>query len=425
MKTRTLFSLGLSALAIGTVMAGSAIGGDAAKGSPADHARKAGKALDKHRPALAIGEAEAAVAAAPSVANYRVLLAKSYLQAGRFQSARAAYTDALSLAPDDGATALNLALMQIATGDFATARTTLIDHANQIALADRGLAMALAGDPAGGVALLTQAARLPGATATVRQNLALALALAGDWTMARAAASADLSPADVDRRMQEWASFAQPAAASDQVATLLGVHPVADSGQPVTLALSAAPTMTAAAPEAASVAEAEPVEKVVAIVPAAEPLPTPLLAPVVFGPRKEVVQPLPMQPSILIAADKAPAKVSFAAILRQRAAAQPAVRSGDWQVQLGAFGAPGVARDAWGRMTRRFSALAGHTPQGMMFKTGGSDFYRLSIGGFDRTQAVALCTKYRARGGACFVRRNAGDAMAQWLRKPGLQVASR
>src|SRR5689334_19168088 len=124
MKTRTLFSLGLSALAIGTVMAGSAIGGDAAKGSPADHARKAGKALDKHRPALAIGEAEAAVAAAPSVANYRVLLAKSYLQAGRFQSARAAYADALSLVPDDGATALNLALMQIATGDFATARTT-------------------------------------------------------------------------------------------------------------------------------------------------------------------------------------------------------------------------------------------------------------------------------------------------------------
>ncbi len=50
MKTRTLFSLGLSALAIGTVMAGSAIGGDAAKGSPADHARKAGKALEASEP---------------------------------------------------------------------------------------------------------------------------------------------------------------------------------------------------------------------------------------------------------------------------------------------------------------------------------------------------------------------------------------
>ncbi|KQR83126.1 SPOR domain-containing protein [Sphingomonas sp. Leaf343] len=424
MKTHSLLSLGLSALALGTVLAGSATGGDAAKGSPADHARKAGKALDKHRPAAAIDEAEAAVAAAPSVAGYRVLLARSYVQGGRFQSARAAYADALSLSSDDGATALNLALMQIATGDFATARTTLADHADHIALADRGLATALAGDPTGGVTLLTQAARIPGATATVRQNLALALALAGDWTMARAAAAADLSPADVDRRMQEWASFAQPAAASDQVATLLGVNPVADSGQPVPLALSAAPPMTAAVPEG-SVSEAEAVEKVVAIVPAAEPLPAPLLAPVVFGPRKEVVQPLPAAPTMLIAADRTPAKVSFAAILRQRAAAAPTAGSGDWHVQLGAFGAPGVARDAWGRMTRRFAALAGHTPQGMTFKTGGSDFYRLSIGGFDRTHAVALCTKYRARGGACFVRRSAGDAVAQWLRKPGLQVAAR
>ena len=50
--------------------------------------------------------------------------------------------------------------------------------------------------------------------------------------------------------------------------------------------------------------------------------------------------------------------------------------------------------------------------------------YRLSVGGFTRDAADDMCRAYRARGGACFVRREAGDRMAQWLRTP-VQMASR
>ena len=50
--------------------------------------------------------------------------------------------------------------------------------------------------------------------------------------------------------------------------------------------------------------------------------------------------------------------------------------------------------------------------------------YRLSIGGFDRDQADRMCDRFRAEGGTCFVRREAGDRIAQWLRTP-VQMASR
>jgi glutamate synthase domain-containing protein 3 len=35
-----------------------------------------------------------------------------------------------------------------------------------------------------------------------------------------------------------------------------------------------------------------------------------------------------------------------------------------------------------------------------------------------------MCRAYQAQGGACFVRREAGDRMAQWLKAP-IQMASR
>ncbi|MEG8023955.1 SPOR domain-containing protein [Sphingomonas aurantiaca] len=99
--------------------------------------------------------------------------------------------------------------------------------------------------------------------------------------------------------------------------------------------------------------------------------------------------------------------------------------TGSWYVQLGAFESAGVAKDAWGRASRRFAVLAGHSPNGMAFKAKGEDFYRLSVGGFSRSAADSMCRQYRAKGGACFVRQGAGDMMAQWLRKPGVQMASR
>lgn len=429
MKLHHLAGVGLAALlAIGSVQVAAIADArhDARlEKKAAGAAKAASKAIAKKRWDKAIVAAESAVALAPDDAGYRTILGSAYLRAGRFASAETAYRDALTLRPDDGRVALNLALAQIATGDWAAARRTLDSHAAIIPVGDRGLATALAGDPTGAIAILNPAARTPGSGAKIRQNLALAYALAGDWSMARIAAAADMSAADVDARIEQWAAFAQPRAASDQVASLLGVTPAVDSGRPVALALNApvpvtpvqdTPVQTAAAPVAEAPA---PI--------AAAPTPTPLLAKVAFAPHKEVVQPLP---TMLIRADAAPAKLALAGngakrIVQVVPAATPYVApGGDWYVQLGAFSNVAVAKAGWDSATRRFAALSGHKPTGMTVAARQGSLYRLSVGGFTRDAADQMCRSYRAKGGACFVRRDAGDRMAQWLRTP-MQVASR
>ena len=409
MNLRTIMTLVLSALLAVTAAPGIASASDRNAATDARiaaaSAGKAGKALARHDTA-AVAAAEGAVALSPHQADYRVLLGRSYLAAGRFVSARDAFADALSLAPTNGKAALNLALAQIATGDWAAARRNLDEHGAIIAPADRGLALALAGDPNGAVQLLTGVARSAETSPKVRQNLALSLALSGQWQAARVVAAVDVSPADLDVRLQQWAAFARPHGAADQVASLLGVTPVADAGQPRRLALvdrpdaGIAPVAAPVAPDAAGVAAA---------------------GRVVFGPRAEVVQPLPgAVPTGLVAArvirpDATPARTTLATASSAR---------GDWFVQIGAFGSSAVAHDAWNRAARRMPTLAAHGPSSASFTTGHTTFQRLSVGGFTRSQANAMCLRYRALGGSCFVRAGAGDQIASWARKEGAQVAA-
>ena len=80
------------------------------------------------------------------------------------------------------------------------------------------------------------------------------------------------------------------------------------------------------------------------------------------------------------------------------------------------------------RATRRYPAFAAQNPTGMAFKTAAGSVYRLSVGGYTRAEAVAMCSAYRARGGQCFVREGAGDQAASWLasaKQPVRQLASR
>lgn len=463
MKTRSAttfgpLSLGLSVLllggtAVGVTGAGIAVASARDQNRTEQHARQeaaiAQKWLGTGRYDLATRHAEAAVGFAPQAAGYRMLLGQSYLKGGRFASARDAFADALTLDPRNGRAALHFALAQIATGDWAGARKTVDDHADTIAVADRGLAMALAGDPAAAVALLQPAARLPDSDAKLRQNLALSLALAGQWQAAKTVIAIDVAPDQVDRRIMEWAKFAQPKSASDQIAALLGVTPAVDPGQPVALALNGA--VQADAPVAA-VAKADPIdaympgkpaEAVVAPADAtpalvAEPAPM-AVAPievaaarptgqVVFGERHEVVQPIPA------AADARPARLPVrrsAMVVRTPVAVVAApvasmahtAAKGNFYVQLGAYESAGVAHDAWTRAGRRFAGLTSHMPQGMSVSTAGKTFYRLSVGGFARGDAVSLCGTYRASGGTCFVRAGAGDQVAMWAK--GRELASR
>ena len=396
----------------------------------------ASKALAKHQWGKAVAAAEQAVALAPDDAGYRTILGSAYLRAGRFASAETAYKDVLMLQPENARVALNLALAQIANGRWPEARVTLDRHADTIPAADRGLALALAGDPAAAVTVLTAATRSASADAKTRQNLALAMALSGEWQQARTLIGLDLAPAEADKRIVEWASFARPAAASSQVAALLGVTAVADPGQPVALALAGAPSVGVASetPVEAFMPGPSPAEDVVAVAAATQPEPQPQLVdtPVSRGPVAVTVapaeQPIPVvavpafKPRLIAA--PIPYKTALAPVRKATKVARvPA--GGTWVVQLGAFQNAAVAKDGWRRVTRRFAALSGHQPGGMNASVKGATFYRLSVGGFARADAVALCRGIRAKGGSCFVRQQAGDQLAAWARPKGVQLAMR
>lgn len=399
-----------------------AVAGTTEQSRAARHARsniaKARAALAHGRTATAIAYAERAVAFDPLAAEYRATLGQSYLKAGRFQSARDAFGDALHLDGGNGKTALQFALMQIANGDWAAARATLDAHAATIPVADRGLAIALAGDPVAAVELLGPAARTPTANAKIRQNLALSLALAGRWREAQTIVAIDVAPADVGPRILEWSMFSRPKSASDQVAALLGVRPVADAGQPQALALrTVSPAAAVAAAlstpvespasetaEAPAQATADPIALA-----AAAPV-RPSIAGIVFGPRAEVVQALPVSLPTYRARPATRARQVAATIVSHTPG------KGNFYVQLGAYDTADIARDAWARAVRKFGALSGHVPQGVGIAANGSTYYRLSVGGFAREDAVSLCRGYRAHGGVCFVRAGAGDQTAQWAK---------
>ena len=440
MKTRNLLAFGLSLAALS---AGAAVYADTQ-----DTAKIAAKQFDTARQDLAKGRidraivaAEGAVGYAPEVAAYRVLLGQAYLKAGRFTSAQAAFADAVTLDPTNGKAALHLALAQIAEGQWDGARKTLDANASTIAVSDRGLAIALAGDPGAAVDLLSTAARSPEADAKTRQNYALALALAGRWADSKTIVAMDVAPGEVDARIMQWASFAKPKSASDQVASLLGVTPVEDAGQPVRLALVRNDTVAVAtaAPIDTYMPTAPVAPVAVAAVVPAEPAPAPIavaaaVSNVSFAPRQEVIQALPPRIARAVAQSRANAPGAVAA--KPRAVLTPTPRSapaavvarqpaaGNFYVQLGAYDSAEVARDAWGRATRAHAGFAGKTPSGVAISTKTGTYYRLSVGGFARADADALCKGYRTKGGACFVRAGAGDKSVAWV-KTGVKVASR
>jgi hypothetical protein len=294
---------------------------------------------------------------------------------------------------------------------------------------DLGLADALAGQAQRGIAMLEPAARAADADARVRQNLALAYALAGDWRNAQAIAAQDISPAELGARMRQWASFAQPAASWDQVAHLLGVTPVADQGQPVRLALAPArpadTAMAAVEPDPApvpqNVAQAAPI-----LLASAEPdSPAP---PSEWGrdpqPSKseEVTEPVYAQAVEALVAPRAPVvRASVDSVSAPVIQFQPRQRfttprsGGRYVVQLGAFGSSQAVERAWAKAYRLYG-FASRTPLSTTIRVAGrGTFHRLSVSGFDsRSGADSACRSVRAKGGSCFVRAVAGDSPVRW-----------
>lgn len=389
----------------------------------------------------AVGLAESAVEASPQDAAIRGLLGNAYFGAGRFASAEGAYGDSLSLAPNQPAIILKRALVQIAQGKNEEAVALLQATQGMVDPADYGLALALAGHAADAVQILDTAARANGADSRVRQNLALALGLSGDWQNAKIVAAQDVSPDQVDARIQQWMAFAKPVHASDQVAALIGVTPaVGDPGQPVRLALNPQQGSTRVAeaapqPTPAQTAEAAPVpnapfysvpvsQPAPAVAEVAPPPPPPPIAPEVQENREAIAAAAAMSPEAPAAfaamasnfAPKAkPAKAKKAATPVRPAAAQLASGKSKAVVQLGAYSSEARVSAAWAQLSKKYPGLRQYSPMVARFDGPKGTVWRLSIRGFDsQSEALSRCSTLRGNGGSCFVRSTAGDSPVQF-----------
>lgn len=430
MKTLRLGSA-VSAVALASMIAGCAApmsrSASVSKGkAPAAYALRAQMALGSGDYVSAVTLAEQAAEATPQDFNVRTLLGNTYFASGRFASAEAAYTDSLALAPAQPQIILKRALVQIAQGKNDAAIAGLQAAQGLIDPADFGLALALAGRPADAVQMLDVAARAHGADSRVRQNLALANALAGDWEAARVIASQDLTPDLVDARVQQWMALAKPAHSYDQVAALVGVTPAAaDPGQPVRLALVQTDTRVAqAAPQPVA-----PVQQaVVAEAPAfAAPVAEPVAVTQASAPAPEAPAFDPLAAVAAVATEAKDAVVEFASNLTSKPEpkvkkasakarkAAPALGSPKAVVQLGAFSSEERVSAAWATLSKKHPNLRNYSPMVARFDGPRGTVWRLSVRGFDNQQeAIARCQSLRSKGGSCFVRSTAGDSPVQF-----------
>ncbi len=459
-----------STLAIAAVLSGCAVGqqhrGSMFGQKVADEniglATRAQSALASGDLKAAVELAERAVEKTPNDAGFRALLGNCYFAAGRFASAEQAYRDSLTLFPIQPKLVLKLALVEIGQGRGSDALAALDAARSALDPADYGLAVALAGRPDEAIPVLNDAARAAGADSRVRQNLALAYALSGDWTMARTVAAQDVPPEELDSRIQKWMAVATPDHAPDQVAMLTGVHPAADPGQPQQLALKTdgensqlAQIVLPRAPQAQAPVQPQPQpqprpetmapadipavappalpdpEPVVAQSAAAEPAEqdsAPLLATLIH-PVAPVESDSPQRPAVVEAAVRTPTEQTptrFDAPVnpgKHVAVAEMLGSSGEHNgrgrsnsvVQLGAYSSAERVSLAWSRISKRFPNLAEYTPMRARFDGPNGTVWRLSIKGFDNQQeAIERCEHLQSRGGKCFVRHVAGDAPVQF-----------
>lgn len=388
-------------------------------------ATRAQMALTANNNVEAVSLAERAVANSPTDAGFRALLGNCYFAAGRFASAESAYRDSLTLLSNQPQVVLKLALVSVAQGKNGQALAFLDAAKDVLDPADYGLALALAGQPQQAAQMLQNAAQQTGADSRVRQNLALALALSGDWTTARTVAAQDVPADQLDARIQQWMQLAKPAHAADQIASLTGVAPAAsDAGQPVRLALKDSKVRLAAL---APVAEQAPQEVAVAAEPAPVPAAVEAPQPVVAA-AAPIATPGPEAAPMPVLASLTPKSRSVAPrpSLSPRAAALTDVRTlyrhasltsqprSRAVVQLGAYASRGSVNAAWGRVSSRFGALRGYAPVAARFDGERGTVFRLSVQGFATArQAITLCGSLKRAGAPCFVRYSAGDMPVQ------------
>lgn len=430
-------------------------GGVVAKPTPDKTASAAQNALARGQVEKAIELAEAVVAAAPREPSYRALLANAYLRAGRFDSAAATFDDAMTLGDNSAKTALGLSLAYVAAGRNRDAVAILDDWRDAIPAADLGLALALAGEPTRGAAILADALRGGENTPKLRQNLAYAYALDGRWREARIMMAQDVPADQMDARISDWAAKARPEDFKVRVAGLLNAPLRSDPGQPARLALNASPVaeqlavQSAAIEQAPQVAAAAPAQPAAELPPAAQaaalasytpvaapvaaPAPEPVAALAVAEPvatepapaaatpserfgiafvSQPVVQPIAgRQPRAVAAAPRAvaaaprvaPVRMSMAPAPRRAAMVAPTNVPGTHMVQLGSFFTEQGARRAWGIYSAKNPELRGYRMTITKAQVRGKTYYRVAAAGLTGSQgAWGLCGTVKSRGLSCF-----------------------
>lgn len=431
-----------AALALTTALGLVTLAGCSAQGAPrADvSASKAQTALQRGDSDKAVANAEAAVLAEPRNASYRAMLGAAYLDAGRFDSAATSFDDAMKLGDTSSRTALGYALASIGKGDNRTAVSVLEDWRDEIPAADLGLALALAGQPDRGVQVLGNALRSGENTPKLRQNLAYAYALQGNWQAARVMAAEDVTGSALDARISEWAQMVRPEDYQRRVAGLLNVPVRADAGQPAQLALNAGPGAQQFAAQAAAVdspyvsgGELPPAEGFIASRPTPRELPpmegVPVGArPAQPAPQVAVAAPPMRAPETFEDAFKAdaPAGASVADVAAnaikfvsnpvvqatpsrsgvaprkaERVVARKVDATGASLIQLGSFSSEAGARRAWGIYAARFPELANYQMVITEAKVRGKTYFRVSAGGFQMAEANSMCGKVKAKGQGC------------------------
>ena len=482
MKRDMILKIAASTMVISTTLTGCGpFGGDSVASSSskpatvkdgAKYAKKARKALAKGQTEKAIAFAERSVAGVGTDPETRALLGQAYLSAGRMASAERSFKDAMELGKNDARTILSLALSQLGQGKADQAKRLVQSNRQFIPTADYGLALALAGDSGSAVNILEQAIRQADVTARTRQNLGLAYALDGRWKEAKLMATQDMTPSTVDARVMQWAQMARPGAYQTRVASVLNVTPVAnDPGQPVRLALNAAPAVAAVASvnptqdysrEVASfdrdtplpavgpapraekdtdfMAKENNVKVAKVTVPASKSVaakPAPVLkaakAPAKVAPSKKFIVEGEKTPAKKVVASKpvkvaqatpvkTPAVQTIAAVkpVLQKVAFAPQPRkasSGTHLVQLGAFSSPEGAKRAWKILSSKNKDLAAFQYASSRINVKGKTLYRLAAVGFGNAQtAKDMCSGLKAKGSACIVRNVKGVKKAAPVR---------
>lgn len=448
------------ALAVSTALAGITLAASVASAAPRAEVsfENAQAALAKGKIAKAIQHAEAAVLANPREPSYRALLGAAYLEDGRFTAAATSFADAMELGDTAPRTVLSFALAKIALGQSQTALAVLDDHAGSIDPADLGLALALAGQPERGVHVLINAVRsLEQSTPKLRQNLAYSYALAGNWRAAQVMAAEDVSADQLQARLSQWAAHAAPEMYQQRIASLLGVTPRADGGQPQMLALAnfPEPAMMAAASvqgpgsedaiafaDPVEVADAAPSPSFTAAFAAAEPAPAPAYdaAGAAQGPEsgamRFVSNPVVQQLAALVAPAPAPRRAAVApaaprvvASASQRrmvttAAAAPADKGpATHLVQLGAYNSKAEAAQGWTMLQGKFPQLKGRSPVITQAVVNGRTFWRVAAEGFTSQGAKSMCGTVKSAGRGCFA--YAATTPPAGAVKRDVQVASR